>query len=326
MPALPAAHLVHFYSTPEGLAESLCGFFAEPLRRGETVIVVARSEHRRAVDAALRAAGLDLAAETRSGRYLSLDVAETLAGLLADDRPSRELFDRTARATVLEARRRTGSVHVYGELVGTLVAKGDIVGAMELEGMWADLQRESPFPLVCGYPREALEGDLAAVLDGVASIHDAFLAARAATRPRSTADVEIALGPDAARTARRAARAVLTGWGHEDGDWHDDAAVVVSELVGAAARQGSPRVALRIAVEQDHVVVSVLDDDSGRRPPPDEEDLAQAGRSFMVLGALTSGWGVEHTPDGTRTWARLRAASRASPSTSHPAAPGRRIS
>lgn len=302
MPALPAAHLVHFYSTPEGLAASLCGFFAEPLTRGDSVVVVARPQHRSALDAALRRAGVDLAAEIRSGRYLALDVDDTLALVMKEGRPSRELFDSKARSVVVEAKRRTGAVHVYGEMIGTLVSRGDIAAALELEGMWAEFLRESPFPLVCGFPREALEGDLAAVLEGVTSIHDAFVA----TRNRTEAGFD--LEPDsAAAAAREHTRRTLLGWGRPDDDSLAEALVVVSELVTAAAREGASHVTLGLAGESGEVVVSVTTP-GGARPgaAPAEEDLVASGLSMAVLRALTAGWGLDDTPEGVRTWARLR--------------------
>jgi hypothetical protein len=299
---------VHFYSTSEGLAQSLTGFFAEPLKRGESVIIVARPEHRKAVDAALRDAGVELSAEIRAGRYISLDVNETLDSFLVDDRPNRELFDTLAPAMVHGAKRRTGNVHVYGEMIATLVGRGDIVGAMEFEAMWGELVRESPFPLICGYPREALEGDLATVIDGVASVHDAFLATRSSARRQSAAVLDIPLGPGAGRLARRHLRDLLTTWGHADAESLDDAAVVVSELVGTAARQGSRRVSLNVTFDDAGVLLSLLD--LGQRQKPargtdPQDDMVDAGRSFTVLAAFAAGWGIEQTGDGTRLWARL---------------------
>jgi hypothetical protein len=306
VPVLPAAHLVHFYSTSEGLAQSLAGFFAEPLKRGESVIIVARPEHRKAVDAALRDAGVELTAEIRAGRYISLDVNETLDSFLVDDRPNRAVFDTLAPAMVQGAKRRTGNVHVYGEMIAALVGRGDIVGAMEFEAMWGELVRESPFPLICGYPREMLEGDLAAAVDGVASVHDAFLATRSPARRRPGAVLDIALGPDAAGHARRHLRDLLTSWGHADAESLDDAAVVVSELVGNAARHGAERVSLTLTIDADEIVVSLLDHLADQLADPAEDRLADTGRSFAVLGAMAEGWGSERTPDGTRVWARLR--------------------
>jgi hypothetical protein len=305
VPVLPAAHLVHFYATPEGLAQSLVGFFAEPLRRGESVVVVARHEHRRALDAALKAAGVDLAAELRSGRYLSLDVEETLASFLDDGRPTQELFDLRAKPLVVDAKRRTGQVHMYGEMISTLVGRGDIVAAMQLEDMWGAFLRHTPFPLVCGYPREVLEGDLAGVVDGVASVHDAFVTARATARRTPGALVDLPPGSSASTTARAHVRDVLKAWGTTDADLLDDAAVVVSELVGTAVRQGARRVTLSLAFEAGDVVVSLLDsEDTGLVAA--EEDLSDLGRSVAVLGAMAAGWGVERGPEGTRVWARLR--------------------
>jgi hypothetical protein len=302
---LPAAHLVHFYSTAEGLARSLSGFFAEPLKRGESVIVVARPEHRQAIDSALRDAGVDLTAEVRAGRYISRDVNETLDSFLVDDRPSREVFATLAPAMVQGAKRRTGNVHVYGEMIATLVGRGDVVGAMEFETMWGELVRESPFPLICGFPRETLEGDLAAVLEGVSSVHDAFLTTRSAGRRQPGAVLDVALGPGAVAVARRHVRDLLTGWGHADVESLDDTAVVVGELVGTAIRHGAERVALSVTSDADEVIVSVLDH-LVDPAPPDEDDPADAGRSFAVLSGLTDGWGSERTPEGTRLWARLR--------------------
>jgi hypothetical protein len=306
---LPAAHLVHFYSTPEGLAQSLCGFFAEPLKRGESVIIVARPEHRQALDAALRDAGVDLAAELRAGRYVSLDVTETLDAFLVDDRPNQELFDKQAAALILGAKKRTGVVHAYGELSAALMMRGDIVAAMEFETMWDELVREVPFPLVCGYPRDALEGDLAAVVDGVAPAHHAFLVAGSPARPDPADVLELALEPGATGAARRHVRDLLTAGGHEDAESLDDAAVVVTELLATAARQGSRTVRLGLTSDESGLVLSTLDADPSGEPARytgTEDEAADAGRSFAVLGALAEGWGVERSQDGRRVWARLR--------------------
>jgi hypothetical protein len=306
---LPASHLVHFYSTPEGLAQSLCGFFAEPLKRGESVIIVARPEHRQALDAALRDAGVDLAAELRAGRYVSLDVTETLDAFLVDDRPSRELFDKQTGALVLGAKQRTGVVHAYGELSAALLMRGDVVAALEFETMWDELVREVPFPLVCGYPRDALEGDLAGVIDGVASVHDALLVARSRARPDPGTVLDLPLGPGATGTARRHLRDLLTARGHQDAESLDDAAVVVTELLATAARQGSRHVRLSLTSDDAGLVLSMLDAAPSGEPARNhgtEDEAADAGRSFAVLGALAEGWGVERSQDGRTVWARLR--------------------
>jgi MEDS: MEthanogen/methylotroph, DcmR Sensory domain len=302
MPA-PAAHLVHFYSSPEGLATSLSSFFAEPLQRGESVVVVLRPEHRAALEAALAAAGVDMAAEVRARRYQAFDVNEALDAIVTDTGLSPELFRVGPRALVLEARRRTGTVHVYGEMIGTLVERGDVVTAFALEELWSDLVREHPFRLFCGYPRDVLSGDLAGVLDGVASAHDALVAVRGALVPGLTAAVDLPVGPATAARARRTVTEVLGAWGMAEGDRLHDAAAVVDELVHAAVRRGAPTICLALAGDRDHVVVTVT---AGRGPAErGPVDPAEAGRSFAVIGELAQAWGVERLPEGNRMWARL---------------------
>jgi hypothetical protein len=303
MPA-PAAHLVHFYSSPEGLATSLSSFFAEPLKRGESVVVVLRPEHRAALEKALAEAGVDMAAEVRARRYQAFDVTEALDAIVTETGLSPELFRVGPRAIVLEARRRTGSVHVYGEMIGALVERGDIVTAFELEELWSELLRDHPLRLFCGYPRDVLSGDLAGVVDGIASAHDALVAVRGAPEPGLSAAVDLPVGPTTAARARRTVSEVLGAWGVAHGARLHDAAAVVDELVHAAVRRGATTISLTLAGERDHVVVTVT---AGAAAAADEGqvDHAEAGRSFAVIGELAQAWGVERLPDGNRMWARL---------------------
>src|ERR671938_75633 len=100
------AHLVQFYSDTGSLAESLSSLYAEPLMRGETVVVLAGEEHRRALHDALDDVGVNLSAESRSGRYLRMDADEALAGFMTPAGPDAERFLSTVGSTVVDARRR----------------------------------------------------------------------------------------------------------------------------------------------------------------------------------------------------------------------------
>ena len=133
MGSVSAAHLVQFYSGAERLAQSLSSIFADSLLRGETVVVVAGNDHREALDTALGDAGVNLAAEYRSGRYLQVDVDQALDGLMRPKGPDAELFNSTIGDTIDQARRRTGTVNAYGEMVGVLAQRGDLPSALQLE-------------------------------------------------------------------------------------------------------------------------------------------------------------------------------------------------
>ena len=298
-----AAHLVQFYADSERLASSLSSLFADPLRRGETVVVVAQEAHREALDVALGDAGVDLASEYRSGRYLPLDAAETLAALMTVEGPDEERFRATVGSTVLDARRRTGSVHAYGEMVGVLAARGDLVAAFELEDLWTRLLDRHRFQLLCGYPRDVV-GENAA-FDGICARHDAVVVAREPVDPVLSATVDLPPGPDAAATARRAVHQVLSGWGFRDADDLAGSGLVAAELVTVAGRQGSRQVRLGLSLEGGHLVVSATDATASARTPPAQDDLAESAQLFSVLSSIAPSWGGQSLPEGRRVWARL---------------------
>lgn len=306
MPSVPGSHLVHFYGSTEGLATSLCSFFAEPLLRGETVMIVASPDHQKAIADALQAAGVELAADARAGRYLALDLDETLASMMTDGAPNPERFRSGPRAMVLDARRRTGAVHIYGEMIGTLLSRGDVVSAMRMEQLWHEFVAEHPLRLLCGYPRDLLDGDLAAVLDGVASIHDAMLWTREARARAEQATFDFPLEAGTTQAARAAARQVLAGWGIEDDERLTDADLVVSELLAAATRSGSAEATVSLTLVGGHAVVTVTSE-PGVEPLAGDEGLTAVGLSYRLLAAITDGCGMRPAGSGTSAWARLRA-------------------
>jgi MEDS: MEthanogen/methylotroph, DcmR Sensory domain len=303
MAGAAASHLVQFYTDAERLAAGLSSLFADPLRRGETVVVVAQGDHRDALDTALDDAGVDLAAEYRSGRYLTVDADEALARFMTTTGPDAERFRSTVGSMVLDARWRTGSVHAYGEMVGILAAQGDLIGALELENLWNQLIHEHPFRLLCGYPRDVVVET--AAFDGICAAHASVVVPREAGEPALSATVDLPLGPNAAKTARRAAREVLSAWGLTDAAGLVDASAVVSELVTAGGRRGARRVHLGLGIEGDHIVISVTDGVPPSRRRHTEEDLPEAGRLFSVLSILAQSWGVQSLPDTSRLWARV---------------------
>lgn len=305
MATLAAAHLVQFYAGSQRLAESLTSMFAAPLMRGETVVVIAGSEHREALDEALADAGVNLAAEYRSRRYLPLDVDQTLDTFMTASGPDPERFRSGVGSTIDQARRRTGTVNAYGEMVGVLAERGDLPSALELETLWDGLIRQHPLQLLCGYPRDIV-GDVSPAFDSICATHDAVFVSRSPSEPALSAALDLPLGPNAVTTARRAARDVLAAWGARDADL-TDATLVVTELVGTAVRTASARVSLALALDEGRVVLSVTDAGNRRDADVPEAQLLATGRAFAVLTSVAQAWGVESLPSGTRIWARLHA-------------------
>lgn len=123
----------------------------------------------------------------------------------------------------------------------------------------------------------------------------------------------------AAARARRFTRVVLQNWGLAM--LAEDAAIVVSELVGNALRHGSERagdhepdvIELVVCRQADLVACAVAD--PGTQPPllMPADPAAETGRGLHVIQALSSSWGWTRL-DGQRkaVWALLRAPSAAS--------------
>src|SRR5712691_6445281 len=77
-------HFVQFYETDLFLLNSLGGFIGTGLQAGDACVVVATKAHRDGLDARLQAYGLDVAAASANGQYVSLDAIESLSKLMVD--------------------------------------------------------------------------------------------------------------------------------------------------------------------------------------------------------------------------------------------------
>ncbi|GLY04220.1 hypothetical protein Acsp01_45990 [Actinoplanes sp. NBRC 101535] len=96
---------------------------------------------------------------------------------------------------------------------------------------------------------------------------------------------------------------MLAGWGFQDPDWLDSAAVVVSELVTNAVLHGGGCVALNVESHDGVVVVSVADGSSvvPRRRDPD----GLGGRGIALIEAMSAGWSVHNHQGGKKVRVEL---------------------
>ena len=90
----------------------------------------------------------------------------------------------------------------------------------------------------------------------------------------------------------------------------EDAALVVSELVGNSLRHARPRADGTLLVSwqltDDEIIVEVTDGGSGE-PVMQAPDLSAAsGRGLVVIDALARRWGTRYDAEGTTVWAVLR--------------------
>ncbi|MEK6322625.1 MAG: ATP-binding protein [Acidobacteriota bacterium] len=154
-------HFVQFYETDLFLLNSLGGFIGTGLRAGDGCIVVATKAHRDELHTRLHAYGLDVAAASASGQYVSLDATETLSKFMVDGLPEPARFAEVFGGVIAGATEGRGRVQAFGEMVALLWAEGNQAAAIRLEELWNNLQETHRFALFCAYPmngfgREAL--------------------------------------------------------------------------------------------------------------------------------------------------------------------------
>ena len=153
--AEPGEHVVQLYGTDDQqLARNVSRYFAEGLKRGDGLILIATQAHAESILQQLGHAASGVASARREGRVVSRDAAETLAGFMCDGEPDQARFESSIGGMVDEVRGRSpsGKVRAFGEMVGLLWVEGKRAAAIRVEEYWNDLMKGNGFSLYCGYP------------------------------------------------------------------------------------------------------------------------------------------------------------------------------
>ena len=107
------------------------------------------------------------------------------------------------------------------------------------------------------------------------------------------------------RLSRYATRAVLTAWqlSHVD----EAATLLVSELVTNAVRhaRGTDVIMVDLYAGRTWLRIEVQDTDRHWPQPRIPDGFDESGFGFILVGALTSNWGVRETEAGKAVWAEL---------------------
>jgi CheY-like chemotaxis protein len=115
--------------------------------------------------------------------------------------------------------------------------------------------------------------------------------------------VELPQDPAAAGRAREWVRSALVEWGLEA--LVDDALLVVSELVGNAVTHAASSCEVTISRARGSVRIEVTDRGEGTPEPQPQDGMAEGGRGLVLIGAMSTAWGVEDVPQGKKVWAEI---------------------
>lgn len=310
-------HVVGFYERDDELISTVSQFLAVALDNDGAAVVIATAAHRAALESALAAAGLSVEDLIRSGRYRSLDAAETLAAFMLGERPDRAAFESVIGAA-LDDLAGDGPVHAFGEMVALLWDTGDVAAAIELESLWNDLAEDHTFSLYCAYAMSSLElsGDLAAakcVCDrhsGVMSLasSDGGEAVSPSTSDRDDFSRLFVPVPAVVRDVRDFVSDVFRAWGEDAST--PEAEIIVAELASNAVVHARSPFRVSISRTKSEIKLSVSDASTAPPAPPDGNlglmAGRQGGRGISMVASLSLTWDTQHEANGKTIWATMR--------------------
>jgi anti-sigma regulatory factor (Ser/Thr protein kinase) len=308
-------HVVQFYEHDSELVEMVGPYLQAAARAGEVAIVIATDAHRRAFEAALEAGGVDVAQASADGSLIALDAADTMAAFIADGEIDHGAFHDVIGGLVRRAASSGREIRAYGEMVALLWDAGDVLAAIELEGLWNELAGELRFSLFCSYPAASVAGsEHAEALHTVCHMHSAVFQhprlahGTAVTDQRTqTLTASFAAERDSPGRARRLVVAEMREWGYDDALVHE-VALVLSELASNAVIHASSAFSIALSAEDSMLRVAVQDDEPLPASRGETPLIARAGHGLAVVEALAARWGVEAMPEGKVVWAELRCA------------------
>lgn len=167
-------HSVHFYGNDEALISRLCGVVCSGLLVGNSVLLVATSEHRDQLVSCLERLEVDVRQHAREGQFSMFDAEELLSTFMVNHVPHPKLFLASVGNVLAEAKKAARSkdqgLTVFGEMVAVLWQQGNKTAALALEKLWNDLLNDRAFHLHCAYPQSLLENDLEG-MRGITEVH-----------------------------------------------------------------------------------------------------------------------------------------------------------
>jgi len=153
-PTRRGSHIVRYYEDDAALVAEVGQLVAAGLAAGQPAVVIATPSHRDGLERRLKSQRVSVAEARRSGRYIPLDAAETLARITSDGWPDPVKFGEIVGGTVGRASAVSRAAHVvaFGEMVALLWADGRRDAAIRLEELWNDLAKSHSLALLCAYP------------------------------------------------------------------------------------------------------------------------------------------------------------------------------
>jgi DNA-binding NarL/FixJ family response regulator len=156
-------HEVEFYSDEAEFVVGFTRFIEAALTAGTAVIAVVTESHQKSILQKLREHGLDIVAAIEEGRYVSLDVADTLSTFMVNDLPEPARFLKVAGDLIAAVAKSSSGdrprVALCGECAPVLWEQGKTDAAMKVEQLCDEIARNCDADLLCGYVLSAFQSE-----------------------------------------------------------------------------------------------------------------------------------------------------------------------
>jgi len=306
-----AEHLVRFYDEDEDLARAMASFAIEAIHHDGVVVLIATEDHRLAIESELRLLGCDISDAMRLGSLWSAATDAVLAACTTGGDVEQGAFLQVVGSLLAEATVSGRRAVVYDDMMVHLWEAGQVPAAIEVERLWAELDRERPFTRFCAYPSElATSGDGSSVLRRLYGPEATLRPPMAHngkdnSRAEISAAAEFAAHWSAPGTARRWARSVLGHWQLASDQLLDDISLAVTELANNAVIHARSTFTVGLHTDTESVCVSVHDDSLSLPAPGSPGVTERFGRGLGIVAALSTSWGVDTDDSGKVVWAHF---------------------
>lgn len=148
-------HAIEFYSDDESFLVGFSRFIATAVTGGNAVIAVATEPHMKSLFQRLQALDLNIGAAIEQGRFVPLDVDDTLSSFMVNDMPDPARFRRVVGDLIAAAARaipgEPSRVAICGECGSILWAQGKADAAIQVEQLCNQLTKQYGMNVLCGF-------------------------------------------------------------------------------------------------------------------------------------------------------------------------------
>jgi CheY-like chemotaxis protein len=158
--SLAEAHVVQFYERRSYLSRAIAEFFAEAVRGGDPMVMIARRDTFEGVVSQL-AAVHGLSPVDAAGRIVFVDAMHAASEWVDGGVPNPGRFEETFSTLLANIRESCDDpIWLYGETVDVLCKAGNPAAAARLEQLWNGMRAGRRVSVLCGYAIEGFDDDM----------------------------------------------------------------------------------------------------------------------------------------------------------------------